>query len=82
MACEVEAVAAVSLERCEEGASLYLLSNLLDEEEVAVAREPYLDGVEARTGFFSSSESEESALMPDLAYDRASLSFALLSLSI
>lgn len=67
MAFEVETGAAVSRERCEEGASLYLLSNLLEEEDVADAREAYLEVVEARTGFFSSSESEESALIPDLA---------------
>lgn len=67
---------------CEEGASLYLLSNLLDAEEAVGVRELYREVLEERTGFFSSSESEESAFAPDLAYERASRSFALLSLSI
>jgi len=70
----------------EDGASLYLLSSLLDEEEEIPARDAYLDEEDAvevvRTGFESSSESEEKSLTPDLAYDLASLSFDLLSLSI
>lgn len=58
------------------GASLYLL---IRREEEAEGLEVL---VEARVVGFSSSESESSALMPERAYDLASRSFALLSLSI